>query len=76
MKVDERLTAVFEEAEEGGYIAYIEEMPGVNTQGETLDEAKANLEEAFRLVVDTQRMLQDEMLEGKVFYKEVFELAS
>jgi len=30
------LNAVFEEAEEGGYIAYIEEISGVNTQGETL----------------------------------------
>ncbi len=37
------LTAVFEKAEEGGYIAYIEEIPGVNTQGETISEAKENL---------------------------------
>jgi predicted RNase H-like HicB family nuclease len=76
MKVDVKLTAVFEEAEEGGYIAYIEEMPGVNTQGETLEEAKINLEDAFKLIIDTQRMLQDEMLQGKVFFKEAFELAS
>ena len=34
------ITAVFEKAEEGGYIAYIEEIPGVNTQGETIQEAK------------------------------------
>jgi predicted RNase H-like HicB family nuclease len=48
MKVDMKFTAVFEEAEEGGYIAYLEEMPGVNTQGETLEEAKENLQEAFK----------------------------
>ncbi len=41
------LTAVFEEAEEGGYIAFFEELPGVNTQGETLQEAKANLADAL-----------------------------
>ncbi|MBI4646718.1 MAG: type II toxin-antitoxin system HicB family antitoxin, partial [Bacteroidia bacterium] len=40
MRINRKLTAVFESAEEGGYIAYIEEMPGVNTQGETIDEAK------------------------------------
>jgi predicted RNase H-like HicB family nuclease len=47
MKTKMKLTAVFEEAEEGGYIAFIEELPGVNTQGETLDESKANLLEAL-----------------------------
>ncbi len=41
MKAKLELTAVFEEAHEGGYIAFIEEIPGVNTQEETLD--KQNL---------------------------------
>jgi len=36
MEAKINLTVVFEEAEEGGYIAYIEEIHGVNTQGETL----------------------------------------
>ena len=54
MKTGIKFTAVFEEAEEGGYIAYLEEMHGVNTQGETLEETKVNLEEAFRLIVETQ----------------------
>jgi hypothetical protein len=43
MEAKLNLTAVFEEAEEGGYIAYIVEIQGVNTQGETLEEAKENL---------------------------------
>ena len=42
MKVDVRFTAVFGECEQGGYLAYLEEMPGVNTQGETLKKAKSN----------------------------------
>jgi predicted RNase H-like HicB family nuclease len=50
MEAKINLTAVFEEAEEGGYIAYIEEIPGVNTQGETLDEAKENLADALEMV--------------------------
>lgn len=66
---------MFEEAEEGGYIAHLEEIPGVYTQGETLEEAKANLEDAFKLYVDTKRLLQEEELKGKSVIKEEFELA-
>lgn len=75
MKVDAKFTAVFEEAEEGGYTACIEEMPGVNTQGETIEEARANLQEAFQLVIDTQRMLHENELKGKTVIKEAFEFA-
>ena len=55
MKTKLKLTAVFAPDEEGGYIAYIEEIPGVNTQGETLDEAKANILDALNLVMETRR---------------------
>jgi predicted RNase H-like HicB family nuclease len=48
-------TAVFQEAEEGGYIAFVEELPGANTQGETLDEARENLREAVQLILDANR---------------------
>ncbi len=51
-------TAVFVEAPEGGYSAYIEEISGVNTQGETLQEAKENIKEALQLVLETNRILQ------------------
>jgi predicted RNase H-like HicB family nuclease len=57
MKAKLKLTAVFEEVPEGGYISFIEEIPGGNSQGETLDEAKTNLLDALDLVLDTQRML-------------------
>lgn len=43
-------TAVFEPAEEGGYIAFVEELPGANSQGETLEEARENLLEAGALI--------------------------
>lgn len=59
MKTNLKLTAVFEPDEESGYIAYIEEIPGVNTQGETLEEAKINLLEALNLVMDTRRAMAE-----------------
>lgn len=49
------LTAVYEEAEEGGYVAYVAKLPGANTQGETLDEARENLGEAIQLILEANR---------------------
>jgi predicted RNase H-like HicB family nuclease len=51
------ITAVFVEEPEGGYSAYVEEIPGVNTQGETLEEAKSNLKEALQMVLETNKIL-------------------
>jgi len=47
------LTAIFEEAEEGGYIGYVAELPGANTQGETLEEVRENLTEAIELILNS-----------------------
>ena len=55
MKTNLKLSAVFEPAEEGGFVAYIEEIPGVHSQGETLEEAKANLLDALTLMVEVRR---------------------
>ena len=49
------LTAVYEEAEEGGYIGYVAELPGANTQGETLEEVRENLIEAIQLILEVNR---------------------
>ncbi len=43
-----KLTAVFQNVTEG-YIGFVEELPGANTQGATLEEARANLQEAISL---------------------------
>ena len=45
------LTAIFEQAEEGGFIGYVAELPGANTQGETLEEVRENLSEAIELIL-------------------------
>lgn len=49
------MTAVFEPCEEGGFIAYVQEISGINTQGETLEEAKENLADAVNLVFEEMR---------------------
>ena len=50
-----RFTAIYEKAEEGGYIGYVAELPGANTQGETLEETRENLKEAVSLLLDCYR---------------------
>jgi predicted RNase H-like HicB family nuclease len=52
-----KLTAVFEPAREGGYTCFVEEIPGAISQGETIEEARANLIEALELVLECQREL-------------------
>ena len=41
-----------------GYIAYIKEISGVNTQGRTLAEARSNLKEALALILEVKRLLR------------------
>jgi len=69
------LTAVFKKVPEG-YIAWVEELPGANTQGETLDEARGNLQEAIRLVLEANRELSEKDFEGGEVLKEFVSLAA
>jgi predicted RNase H-like HicB family nuclease len=41
------------------YVAYVEEIPGVNTQGRTLKEARRNLKEALAMVLEANRALAE-----------------
>ena len=50
-----RLTAVYTEAPEGGYTATIEEIPGAISEGETIEEARVNLVDALRMVLECNR---------------------
>ncbi|MFM6513023.1 MAG: type II toxin-antitoxin system HicB family antitoxin, partial [Microcystis panniformis] len=54
-----KLTKIFQKVPEG-YIGFVEELPGANTQGETLEETRSNLEEAIELVLEANRMLAEE----------------
>ena len=49
-------TAVYQKVPQG-YVAWVEELPGANTQGETLLETKENLKEAITLVLEANRTI-------------------
>jgi predicted RNase H-like HicB family nuclease len=59
IKMRERLTAMFRKSKYG-YIGYVEELPGANTQGKTLEETKKNLIEAIQLVLEANRQMAEE----------------
>ena len=56
-----KFTAIFKKAPEG-YIGFVEELPGANTQGKTLEEAKANLQEAIAMTLEANRVLAEESI--------------
>ena len=68
-----QLTAVFLEVPEGD-IAFVEELPGANTQGATLDEAREDLREAVELVLEANRELAERSLIGLTASREPFAL--
>ena len=57
-----------------GYVAFVEELPGANTQGKTLEEARANLDEAVMLVLEANRTLVEEGLRDTDVIRERYEL--
>jgi predicted RNase H-like HicB family nuclease len=75
MTIDMKLTAVYQKVPEG-YIGFVEELPGANTQGETLEEAKANLEEAINLVLEANRTLAEESLQGQEVIRELITISA
>lgn len=48
-------TAIYEPAEEGGFVCWVEEIPEAMSQGETFEEAKANLVDALKLIIEVKR---------------------
>ncbi len=60
------LTAGFRKVPEG-YIGFVEELPGANTQGATIEEAREGLREAARLVLQANRsLIEEELCDGEV----------
>ena len=66
-------TAIFQKVSEG-YIGFVEELPGANTQGDTLEEARQNLKEAVQLVLEANRQLAEEELAGHDVIREEFSI--
>jgi predicted RNase H-like HicB family nuclease len=63
------LTFVFRKVPEG-YIGFVEELPGANSQGDSLDEVRANLEEAVMLVLAANRTLAEQEIGGAEVIRE------
>ena len=64
-----KLTKIFQKVPEG-YIGFVPELPGANTQGDTLEETRKNLEEAIELVLEANRILAEEQLQGQEVIRE------
>lgn len=67
----EKLTAIFKKSPYG-YIGFVEELSGANTQGKTLEETRKNLIEAVQLVLDANRQIFKEEIKGLEVIKEDF----
>ncbi len=75
MDIQTKLTAVFEKAG-NGYIGYIEEIPGVNTQGNTVEEVRENLIDALKLTIEVRREMAFEEQTGKLIIKEEIKMVA
>jgi predicted RNase H-like HicB family nuclease len=67
-------TAIFQKVAEG-YIGFVEELPGANTQGATLKETRKNLKEAIRLILEANRILTQRSIAGKTVVREKLEIS-
>lgn len=67
-------TAIFVETPDGGYIGLIEELPGIDTSGSTLDECRINLQKKVRMLIQTSRERINQRLAGKHVFRESFAL--
>ncbi len=70
----ETFTGIFEQAGDW-WIASIEEIPGVNTQGRTIEEARENLKEAVKLIIEANRELTRRETAGKMVIREELKVA-
>ena len=58
-----KFTAVYLPCPEGGFAAFVEELPGANTQGETMEEARENLKEAVEMVLEANGLVAEKTLD-------------
>jgi len=59
-----KFTAVYRKVPEG-YVGFVEELPGANTQGKTLEETRVNLQEAVLMVLETNRAISKKSVKGR-----------
>lgn len=73
--MDLQFTGVFRKVPEG-YIGFVEEVPGANTQGATIEKACANLLEVLELVLKANRELIDEAAGGAEVIREPLKISA
>jgi predicted RNase H-like HicB family nuclease len=69
-----KFTAIIEQGESGWYVGQIEEVPAAISQGETIEELKANLLDALKLILDTNKEITEQEYSGKDVIIEELEL--
>ena len=67
--MENRFTAIFEK-DGDWWMGYVEELPGANTQGRTLEEARENLKEAIALILEANRELAEREIAGREVVRE------
>ncbi|MFC0517536.1 type II toxin-antitoxin system HicB family antitoxin [Mucilaginibacter angelicae] len=69
-----KFTAIIEQGENGWLVGQIEEIPAAMSQGESIDELKANLLDALKLILDTNKEITEKEYLGREVIKEELEL--
>ena len=72
--MENTFTGVFEKVEDW-YIGYVQELPGANAQGQTLEEVRENLREAIELILTSNRDLAERELSGKNVIREEIKIS-
>lgn len=67
-------TAIIQKVDEG-YIGFVEEIPGANTQGATIEEVRENLKEAIQLVLESNKIFLNEIIADKNVIREPIDLS-
>jgi predicted RNase H-like HicB family nuclease len=73
-RVNMSFTAVFLKETEG-YVGFVEELPGANTQGATLKEVRKNLKEAIRLILQANKQISAKDISRKRVIREKIEVS-
>ena len=73
--MESKFTAVFEK-DGDWWIGYVEELPGANSLGKSLEETRENLKEAIAMVIEANRELTKRETEGKDVIKEQISVAT
>jgi predicted RNase H-like HicB family nuclease len=69
--MSKKFTAIYKKSGKW-YLGWVEEIPGVNTQGKTLKEVRENLKEALSLILETNHtLLYKDIPKGKIIREQV-----